>query len=85
LTGNLSAKQVYVSGRFSGKIEAQRVEIVSGGQVEGEIEVNDLVIEPGGKFNGTSTILGSVAEPEPPSSQAKASGKSSGDLAEGPA
>lgn len=56
LTGELSAKQVLVSGVFDGKIDADRLEIVASGQVSGEINVRELVIESGGQFIGASHV-----------------------------
>lgn len=54
--GDIVAGRVLVSGRFQGRIEADRLEIVAGGEVTGEIQVSELVIESGGRFNGSSRI-----------------------------
>ncbi|MGB1906970.1 MAG: bactofilin family protein, partial [Spongiibacter sp.] len=56
LSGEISAKQVLVSGVFDGKIDADRLEIVASGQVSGEINVRELVIESGGQFIGASQV-----------------------------
>ncbi len=60
--GEIKARRILVSGTFVGKIEAERLEIVSSGKVTGEISVGQLVVESGAHFNGTSHIRGD----EPP-------------------
>lgn len=62
--GEIQAKKVVVSGYIEGRIDAERLEIVSTGKVRGEIRVAELVIEPGGHFNGSSEIT-SPEESEP--------------------
>ena len=60
--GDISAARVMISGRFTGKIDAERLEIVASGMVSGTVSVVQLVIESGAQFNGTSKIKGK----EPP-------------------
>ncbi len=60
--GQIKARRVLVSGTFVGKIDAERLEIVSSGKVTGEVSVAQLVVESGAHFNGTSHIRGD----EPP-------------------
>ncbi len=56
--GDIAASKVLVSGRFSGKIDAERLEIVATGSVSGTVSVGQLVIESGAQFDGTSKIKG---------------------------
>jgi cytoskeletal protein CcmA (bactofilin family) len=60
--GEISAKNVLVSGTLDGRLEAERLEIVATGRVSGEIHVGELVIESGGQFSGTSHIRRSAQE-----------------------
>jgi cytoskeletal protein CcmA (bactofilin family) len=60
--GDITASLVMISGRFTGTIEADRLEIVATGTVSGNVTVGQLVIESGAQFNGTSKIKGQ----EPP-------------------
>lgn len=56
IDGEVTAERIMISGRFEGRIEAERLEIAAGGRVEGEVTVDELVIESGAQFNGTSHI-----------------------------
>lgn len=60
--GDITAARVMISGRFTGNIDAERLEIVSSGMVSGTVSVGQLVIESGAQFNGSSKIKGQ----EPP-------------------
>lgn len=60
--GDITAARVMISGRFTGSIDAERLEIVASGTVSGEVAVGQLVIESGAQFNGSSKIKGQ----EPP-------------------
>lgn len=75
LNGQISARRVLVSGTVTGRIEAERLEIVAGGTVEGDVSIVDLVIETGGRFNGSSEIRS--AAPDAQQSPAKRAGKNS--------
>lgn len=91
LEGEIVARRVLISGQVRGRIDAERLEIVSGGVVEGSVVTVDLVIEPGGRFNGSSEIRGEIAEPaaspsasssaDKPGSGKTSSGKSGSDKA----
>ncbi|GEM_PF-3099376 len=59
--GQMQAERVMVSGKLTGNVQAQCLEVVSGGVVDGDVEVGELVIESGGQFNGTSKIRGQEA------------------------
>jgi cytoskeletal protein CcmA (bactofilin family) len=59
--GEIEARRILVSGRFQGKIEAERLEIAAGGRVDGDVVVGELVIESGAQFNGSSKIRGQEA------------------------
>lgn len=63
LNGQIKARRVLVSGTVTGRIEAERLEIVAGGTVEGDVSIVDLVIETGGRFNGSSEIRSGTPEP----------------------
>lgn len=56
------ASKVMISGRFTGTVDAERLEIVASGIVSGTVSVGQLVVESGAQFNGTSKIKGQ----EPP-------------------
>jgi cytoskeletal protein CcmA (bactofilin family) len=60
--GDIVAAKVLISGRFTGTIDAERLEIVASGNVSGTVSVGQLVVESGAQFNGTSKIKGK----EPP-------------------
>lgn len=84
LEGEIRARRVLISGQVSGRIDAERLEIVAGGTVEGNVVTVDLVIEPGGRFNGSSEIRSEPSREAagPASAPAKSTRKkSSGDEA----
>lgn len=60
--GNIKAARIVVSGYMNGKIDCDRLEIVSNGKVFGEVTSRELIIEPGGQFIGESHVRGE----EPP-------------------
>ena len=60
--GDIVAGKVMISGRFTGTVDAERLEIVASGNVSGTVSVGQLVVESGAQFNGTSKIKGQ----EPP-------------------
>ncbi len=60
--GDIVAGKVMISGRFTGTVDAERLEIVASGIVTGTVNVGQLVVESGAQFNGTSKIKGQ----EPP-------------------
>ncbi|MFU8878120.1 MAG: bactofilin family protein [Wenzhouxiangellaceae bacterium] len=72
IKGRINARNVIVSGRVEGTIEAERLEIVSGGSVEGKIHTVDLVIEPGGRFNGSSELLDTAGRESSPAPASRA-------------
>ena len=50
--GDIKANNLVVNGLFDGKIDCNKVHILSKGRVIGEIKYNDLEIEPNGRFEG---------------------------------
>jgi cytoskeletal protein CcmA (bactofilin family) len=70
LEGEIRARRVLISGQVTGRIDAERLEIVAGGVVEGNVVTVDLVIEPGGRFNGSSEIRSEPAAAGAPSAGA---------------
>lgn len=47
-----------VSGYVNGKIECERLEIITQGKVYGEVTSSEFIIEPGGQFVGESHVRG---------------------------
>ena len=56
VSGELKAEKLLINGKFSGKVQADVVEITKGGELTGDIVIKDLIIEQGGRFEGTSTL-----------------------------
>jgi len=56
IKGDVSAKNILISGRVSGTIDSDRITIQSGGSVEGVITSSELIIEAKGSFLGESKI-----------------------------
>ena len=59
LNGEVSAGQIFISGRVEGQIKArQRVQIAVSGKVLADIETPTLVVEDGALFEGRCTMAG---------------------------
>lgn len=56
IKGDVTAKNVLISGRVSGTIDSDRIVIQAGGSVEGVIISSELIIEAKGSFLGESKI-----------------------------
>jgi len=56
MSGELTADKLLINGKFTGKVDADVIEITKGGTFQGDAVVRDLVIEQGGIFSGTSTL-----------------------------
>jgi cytoskeletal protein CcmA (bactofilin family) len=51
--GDIKADNLIVNGLFDGKIDCDKIQILSKGKVIGEIKYNELEIEKNGQFEGT--------------------------------
>lgn len=51
--GDIKADSLIVNGLFDGKIDCNKIQILSKGKVIGEIRYNELEIEKNGQFEGT--------------------------------
>ena len=51
--GDIKADSLIVNGLFDGKIDCNKMQILSKGKVIGEIRYNELEIEKNGQFEGT--------------------------------
>jgi cytoskeletal protein CcmA (bactofilin family) len=56
IKGDVSAKNILISGRVNGTIDSDRIAIQAGGSVEGVIISSELLIEAKGSFLGESKI-----------------------------
>jgi len=64
LNGEVSAGQIFVSGKVEGEIQAsQRVQIAASGKVLADIETPTLVIEDGALFEGRCSMAGRRGNP----------------------
>ncbi len=54
--GTLRAQHIVVSGYINGRLDCERLEIVSNGKVLGEVVSNEFIIESGGQFVGESHV-----------------------------
>jgi cytoskeletal protein CcmA (bactofilin family) len=52
IIGDVQAKNLIVNGLFDGKIDCDKIQILSKGKVIGEVRYNELEIEKNGQFEG---------------------------------
>ncbi|MEA1918457.1 MAG: polymer-forming cytoskeletal protein [Campylobacterota bacterium] len=64
IVGDISAKNVLISGRVKGTIDSDRIAIQAGGSVEGTIISSELLIEAKGSFIGESKIKETGVSPK---------------------
>lgn len=61
VTGTLTAKEAYVEGKFSGKLElSELLTLKSSAVVEGDVQIAKLAVEPGATFNVNCVMKGGV-------------------------
>jgi len=69
IKGDVTAKNVLISGRVSGTIDSDRIAIQAGGSVEGAITSSELIIEAKGSFLGESKIKETQKKQSPKKSE----------------
>lgn len=60
--GDIKANNLVINGLFDGKIDCNKVQILSEGKVIGDMKYNELVIDPKGKFEGRGVRKNSELE-----------------------
>jgi len=59
----LKGEHISVSGKFTGNIVCDWIEIEAGGEVNGEVLSNQLVVKPRGVFEGKSRLKTPIPKP----------------------
>ncbi len=56
MEGFLRARHVIVSGKFTGQIDCDVLEIIQKGEVKGDIHAREICVETGSRFTGKSYV-----------------------------
>ena len=54
VTGNLAAKNLVITGKFSGEADCDSIEVIAGGEAEGRLKSVTLTIDAESAFQGES-------------------------------
>jgi cytoskeletal protein CcmA (bactofilin family) len=56
IDGDIKADHIVISGQVKGRVECDRIEIMSSGRVFAEVTSRDFVVEPGAQFVGENRL-----------------------------
>lgn len=62
VSGFITARTIFLSGRLDGKVNCSSLEILEGGCFIGDLLTGSLTIEPGGRFIGQSLGHGDLID-----------------------
>ena len=62
---DIQAKNVSIRGRFSGTLQAQRAELLSGSYVSGALHVDSILLDDGAVFDGELHMQGALGQEQP--------------------
>ncbi len=62
---DIQAKNVSIRGRFSGNLQAQRAELLSGSYVSGALHVDSILLDDGAVFDGELHMQGALGQEQP--------------------